>query len=437
MQGHAAMVRMNNQTRSDHRLCRALAGVAFCLAVFVASPGQADSLAQMLYDVYDNNPELRAEEAGHEAQKANSKKARAALMPQVSAHTSYSYTKERLTGGSKSRMRTSQYGIKASQRLFNGFRNRNNLIKAKYEERSSAYRVRNKERQLLLDAVKAYMDVYAARKMIALRRQHVTNMQKQRRATRARIRAGELTRTDLSKTDALLARARAALEGAQADLAGAVGRYETLAGYTPGKLVFPQQPVRYLPKSAEEAETKAITMHPDLRSARATKRARDYAVKAAQGAYLPTLDLSGEYNRNFSKSVAEDTDSDRSVSLRLSLPLFDGGSRAADVQRAKAERKEAVYRNNALRARIKADAREAYMRHKAARATTRQAKSEVKAASDLLRGIRIEEKAGQRSYLDILDAEIALLDAREIEMKSTLNPMLSSRFTAFLLPPAS
>nr|WP_321461889.1 TolC family outer membrane protein [uncultured Cohaesibacter sp.] len=404
---------------------------AFAMALLTASlclpvtPALADNLAQMLYDVYDNNPDIQAEEAGFQIKQAETQKANAALMPQVSAFAAQSMVEEELKSGRTERTRTSQYGIKASQRLFNGFQSRNNLIKAKYQEKSGYYEMRNREREILLEAVKAYMDVYAARQMISLRRTHVTNLEKQLKATRARIKAGELTRTDLSKTEALLYRARASLEGAHADLGGASGRYESLVGYAPGELIFPQMPERYLPVNAEEAAKKAIRMHPDLRASRANDKAADYAVKSAKGAFLPTLDLSGEYANNFASSAAETNESERSVSLRLSLPLFDGGARASEVQKARAARSQQLHQTNALTARIKADAREQYLRYKAAVASVRQASAEVEAATSLLRGIKMEEKAGQRSYLDILDAEVSLLDARELKIYSQADSVIA------------
>lgn len=379
---------------------------------------QAETLSQMLNDVYDNNPEIKAEEAGLDASRAASKKVRASMLPQVSATAGYSYSRDRLKGGGASHTRTSQYGVKGSHRVFNGFQSSNNYTKSKYEISSARHQVRNRERVVLLEAVKAYMDVYAARRMIKLRRQHVANMQKQRRATVARIRAGELTRTDLSKTDALLYRAKAALDGALSDLGSASGRYEALSGYKPGNLSLPHLPVRYAPKSIEDAQQKAVGLHPDLRAARAQDKAADYAVKAAKGAFLPTLDLTSEYNNNFSSSRTNTEQAESKFSLRLSLPLFDGGSRIADVQKAKAERSQRRYRTNALSARVKSDARGNFLRNRAAQSALRQARAEVKAARDLLRGIRIEEKAGQRSFLDILDAEVSLLDARELEIYS-------------------
>ena len=382
----------------------------------LSGSAQAESLTQMLYDVYDNNPTIKAEQAGHDASRASTKKAISTLLPQVSATSSYSYAKKGLKAGGSKRTRTSQYGVKASQRLFDGLQSQNNLAKARYEEKSSAYQVRNQERLVLLDAVQTYMDVYAARKMISLRRQHVANMDKQRRGTLARIRAGELTRTDLSKTNALLYRARASLEGARADLGGAAARYEALSGYAPGNLSLPRLPSRYVPKTAGDAERKAQNLHPDLRASRANKKASAHAVKAAKGSFLPTLDLSGEYSRNISSSSSELNRNERTVALRLSLPLFDGGSRLADVQKAKAKHNQNSYRTNALAARIKAEARERFLRNRAAQSSLRQANAEVKAAKDLLRGIRIEEKAGQRSFLDILDAEVSYLDARELEI---------------------
>jgi outer membrane protein len=388
-----------------------------CIALgLLTTPVAAQSLSQMLYDVYDNNPDIKAEEAGQRARRADVDKARSAMLPTVSATGSHTLADERSKTGSTRRTRTSQYGVSASHRLFNGFQDRNRLKQSRYQYASGQYNVRSREIETLLEAVRAYMDVYSARQMISLRRKHVDNLQKQRRATRARIRAGELTRTDLSRTEALLSRARASLSGAQADLGAAVGQFEALVGYRPAKLHYPQMPSRFVAKSAKEAEQKAVSMHPQLRAANATNRAMDYGVKAAKGAFLPSVDVSAGLTRSHSSVSKTTPSSEKSLSLRLSLPIFDGGSRAADIKKAKADRSEARYRSSSLAAKIRATARERYLRYQSSKAVVKQARAEVKAARDALRGIKIEEKAGQRSFLDVLDAEVALLDAREVEI---------------------
>lgn len=399
---------------SDYRQATLMAlCLAFCLAAF---PASAQSLSQMLYDVYDNNEDIRAEEAGQAIRRAEIDKARSAMVPSLSATGSHTVGRERSKSGTTRRTRTSQYGISANHRLFNGFQDRNKVVRSRYEYASGLHTVRGRETEILLDAVRAYMDVYSARQMISLRRRHVDNLQQQRRATSARIRAGELTRTDLSRTEALLSRARASLSGAQADLGAAVGQFEALVGYRPAKLHYPQMPRGFVAKSAKDAERKAMAMHPQLRAARATNKALDYGVKAAQGALLPSVDVSAGLTRSHTSAGKTTPDNEQSLSLRLSLPIFDGGARQADIKKAKAERTQARYRSSSLAAKIRSQARERYLRYQSSKAVVRQAKAEVRAAKDTLRGIRIEEKAGQRSFLDVLDAEVALLDAREVEI---------------------
>jgi outer membrane protein len=397
----------------------------FVIGWTVAMPAQADSLSQMLQDVYDNNPDIRAEEAGLESRRAVTDKARSAMFPSLSASASHKLADENTKSGASRRTRTTQYGLTASHRLFNGFQDRNQILKARYQERSGHYDVRHRETLVLLDAVRAYMDVYAARKMMGLRRQHVANLQKQRRATKARMRAGELTRTDLSRTDALLSRARASLAGAQADLGGASARFEALAGYKPRSILYPQMPSRYVPKTVEDAQHKALRLHPQLRSARAKSKALKHQVKASKGSFLPSVDLSAGYTRSSTSRTSTTPDLEKSLSLRLSLPIFDGGGRKADVRKATADYSQARYQANSLAATVRAQAKERYLKYKAAKTIVTQAKIEVKAARDTLRGIKIEEKAGQRSFLDVLDAEVALLDAREVEVYAQADSVIA------------
>lgn len=391
----------------------ALLVVSPCL---LTMPAVAQSLSQMLYDVYDNNSDIRAEEAGQDVRLAEIDKARAAMLPTLSASGSHALSQERSKSGSSRRTRTTQYGLSANHRLFNGFQDRNKILQARYQYASGEQLLRNRETEILLEAARAYMDVFAARKMIGLRRQHVDNLLKQRRATKARIQAGELTRTDLSRTEALLSRARASLSGAQADLGGASGQFEALVGYRPQKLHYPQIPNRFVAKSAKQAEQKALRLHPQLRAARATNKALEYGVKASKGSYLPSLDVNAGYSRSHSSSSQTTPEQEKSLSLRLSLPIFDGGARSAEVRKAKAAHSQARHRTSSLSAKIRSQAREQYLRYQSSKSVVRQAKAEVRAAKDALRGIKIEERAGQRSFLDVLDAEVALLDAREVEI---------------------
>ncbi|MCV6546587.1 MAG: TolC family protein [Cohaesibacter sp.] len=399
------------------------ASLAFCL---LTSPVAAQSLSQMLYDVYDNSPDIRAEEAAQEGRRADLDTARAAMIPSLSATGSHKIGEEKSKEGASRRTRTTQYGMTASHRVFNGFQDRNKMIQSRYQYEAGQYALRGRETEVLLSAVRAYMDVYSARKMIALRRRHVDNLLKQRRATKARIKAGELTRTDLSRTDALLSRARASLSGAQADLGAAAGQFEALAGYKPAKVFYPQIPERFLARSVKAAEQKAISMHPQLRAARATNRAMDYNVKAAEGTIMPSLDVNAGITKSIT-SVGQTTTpkQEKTLSLRLSLPIFDGGVRVAGIKKARAERSQARHKSSSLALKIRAQARERYLRYDSSKAMVKQARAEVKAAKDVLRGIKIEEKAGQRSFLDVLDAEVALLDAREVDIYAKADSVIA------------
>ena len=105
--------------------------------------------------------------------------------------------------------------------------------------------------------------------------------------------------------------------------------------------------------------------------------------------------------------------------IKRDCPAF---ARQADVERARTEHSQQKYLSHGLAARIKADAHEQFLRQHAAQASLKQASAEVKAAHE---GIRIEEQAGQRFYLDILDAEVAYLDAQEMEIYSKADSVIA------------
>ena len=399
-----------------------ICGSAVVVVLFLTQNVQAISLSQMLNDVYDTNPELLAEEEAVIRARSGIDKARADFLPTISTSASGSHrTKRRLTSR-RAVGTTQQYSVSLSQRLFNGFQSVNKYRGAKQEALKGQYTRRNAERRVLMDAVQAYMNVFSFREILKLRKSYVYILRSQLTATKARIKAGELTKTDLSQTEARLSRALALRVSSEADLGAALGEYARLTGYQADNLHYPVLPKRFLPQSVGAALNKAIELHPDLKAAKAEVLASGFALRGAQGAFLPTIEITASYTRNTGAGSFITNRDETTVMVRVNFDLYQGGARFADLKSAKSRSKEAQYRRRAVEDQIKADARAIYLQNTASKALVKQTRSEVHAAGEALRGIRIEEKAGLRSFVDVLDSQAFLLDAQvaSVEARSVL-----------------
>ena len=98
--------------------------------------------------------------------------------------------------------------------------------------------------------------------------------------------------------------------------------------------------------------------------------------------------------------------------LQLNVPLYQGGGEYASIRQAKEQLGQARRAADLQRVEAHKDVLSSYAKLKAAKAAIESGNEVVKAAETALRGVRLEASVGQRTVLDVLNAQQALLEAR-------------------------
>jgi outer membrane protein len=188
------------------------------------------------------------------------------------------------------------------------------------------------EQNVLLRAVTAHMNYRRSVEFVSLRSANVELIEQELRAAQDRFEVGEVTRTDVALAEARLASARAALAGAEGDLAKAAAEYHAVVGRKPGELVTPSS-LPKLPKDASAAIATARAHHPNLKRVQYEVAAAELALKAAQQAYRPKFEAgAGLSNVDLDGSLT------RNLSLTVSGPVYSGGAIASASRAAMAQR---------------------------------------------------------------------------------------------------
>lgn len=261
------------------------------------------------------------------------------------------------------------------------------------------------EMQVLLDAVRAYMDVRLQEEIVALRQSNVRVITQERRAAQDRFDVGEVTRTDVSLAEARLAQARANLVAAEGDLAVAREQYKAVTGAYPGRLSAPPR-TPALAKSVEEAKAVARRMHPTIRRLQHEVAANEFNVARAASNMKPTLGARAQIGMD------QDGFESQSLTLNFNQTLYSGGN-LASLQR------QAIARRDAARAALLQSVVEveqavgnAWSSLSVAAASIEASDRQIRASQTAYDGVREEAKLGARTTLDVLNAEQDLLDAR-------------------------
>ncbi|MDA9116635.1 TolC family protein [Planktomarina temperata] len=255
---------------------------------------------------------------------------------------------------------------------------------------------------------------------VSLRSANVELIEQELRAAQDRFEVGEVTRTDVALAEARLASARAALAGAQGDLAKAAAEYNAVVGRKPGDLVTPSS-LPKLPKDASAAIATARAHHPNLKRVQYEVAAAELALKVAQQAYRPKFEAGAGLS-----NVDLDSSLTRNLSLTVSGPIYSGGAIASASRAAMAQRDAKRAGLHVAGLEVEQEVRNAFVVLEVARAKGTATDRQIEAASVAFRGVREEASLGARTTLDVLNAEQELLDARVSRISTRIDEQIAS-----------
>lgn len=192
-----------------------LGGMACVLActfsLFGQTPASAETLAEALASAYMNNPTLDAERARQRATDEQVPQALSGWRPTVVANgdagVEYNNTNTAKSAGTE----PAGLSIELNQPLFRGFRTINQTKAAEANVRAGRETLLSVEQQLLFDSASVFVDVIRDREIVRLRRKNVAFLSEQLRASNSRFEVGEITRTDVSQSNARLSLSRSNL----------------------------------------------------------------------------------------------------------------------------------------------------------------------------------------------------------------------------------
>ena len=386
-----------------------LAGV--CL---VAAPAGAETLKEALTRAYNDNPTLAAARAQQRATDESVVIQRSAGLPSASASGTYSELIQQSTPSVVSPARIFNGGVDLTVPLYRGGAVRGGVLAAENRVEAGRADLRGTESAIFTQVVAAYMDVILNEALVGLASNNVDVLAINLEATSDRFEIGDLTRTDVAQSESRLALARGDLRSTRANLVAARENYIALVGHAPSDLQAPP-PLPGLPTSPDMAVDVALESNPDLIAARERAQAAGFDIDVAGAGRLPTVSAftsAGYQNFLGTLGTGANSGTDLTAGVTISIPLFQGGRVAAQQRQATSQAQAALETAIATERSVIAQVRAAYSSWRAANAIIASSEAAVDAASLSLEGVRAENTVGNRTVLDILDAQQELLRAQ-------------------------
>jgi outer membrane protein len=303
-------------------------------------------------------------------------------------------------------------GVTGTQTLFNGFQTGNRTRAAESQVSAARETLRMMEQSVLLAAATIYMDVARDTANLDVQQNNVRVLEKTLTDTRNRFNFGEVTQTDVAQAEAQLAAGQATLHAAEATLMATRANYRRIIGVEPSHLA-PGSPVdRLSPPALNAAVAAGVAENPSVTAAMFGVDVASLQVKIAEGALYPTLALQGNIQQQYDANILTPKLLAETASVNLSIPIYQGGAEYTAIRQNKENLGQQRLNVDQVRDQVRANVVQAWGQLDAAKAQVEAAQRQGKASEIALNGVRNEASVGQRTTLDILNAQQALVNAR-------------------------
>ena len=416
---------MTKNTRSHRPIAATVIGV-IALSAYAVGSAAADTLEWALTQAYQNNPQLNSQRAIARQTDEGVPQALSGYRPKVTVTTSvgsqYQQTLSKSLGlagnqtvyvPTEGQFAPRTAGITGTQTLYNGLQTANKTRQAESQVSAGRETLRLIEQNVLLNAATAYMNLLRDEATLDLQRRNVQVLQEQLRQTRDQFNVGEVTKTDVAQAESRLAGGRSSVLAAESNYVSSKAAYRQAIGVEPGKLS-PGTPVdRLSPRSLGEAVAAGRATNPNVTAAMFGIDVAALQVKINEGVLYPTLTVTANAQNAWETNTTTLLQQfNASVVGNLSVPLYQGGVEYANIRQSKETLGQKRLDLDTARDQAQANVVQSWGQLEAAKAQIQATQSQVTAAEIALNGVREEARVGQRTTLDVLNAQQELVNDR-------------------------
>ncbi|NLR72172.1 TolC family protein [Novosphingobium sp. ERN07] len=378
-----------------------------------APPVSAQDLAAAITDALANAPTLAEATAGEAAAKARLDRARAESNPLLRIEGSYGAG--RIDNGGFFGITADNVSPLALQAtaempLYAGGRISSAVDQARGGADIARFGAEQARLQTIVLAVSTYTEVLTSRKLEARYGQLVSELVETERQAGLRFRAGEIASSELAQARARKAEADAGFAQAQGRRTSAEAAYQRLTGKPAGDLAaLPELP--HIPATIDEALDMARTSNPALRQAKAGVDVARAGVRSAKAEGMPTVGAFAEaahVRDQFFPGYKADS---VAVGVRGRWTLWAGGRVSSQTRAADADLDASEARLRQADQTLEGIVIDAWQGLVTARRMTEASRLRTEAASEALRGTRLEAQVGAKPTLAVLDAEREAIEA--------------------------
>lgn len=337
--------------------------LSIALTIFLTAALVNTSVAQQVITIQEaientlkNNLQVTKSKLNEELADVNLKQSKAALYPSVNADISQRMAWGRNNSGTSGIYENTQNysfgpGANAGLDLFNGFSKVNQIKQNKILLEAGKASTDKLKNDLTLQVIISYLDILYNKDRLVAAKQQLTVAQGQLTQQQELLKVGNKTLADIAESRSLVATAE--LDVTTADNARtisylALAQLMDIPSATNYEIQAPVLSAFNKPSTAydpEEVYAEAVKVFPDLKLASLQTASAKKSIDIAKGSLYPRFSISGSYgtfyNYNYTTGFPNPAFNDqinnnisKSLSMGLSIPIFNGLQAKAGIKRA-------------------------------------------------------------------------------------------------------
>jgi len=155
-----------------------------------------------------------------------------------------------------------------------------------------------------------------------------------------------------------------------------------------------------------------VSNNPAVLTALYNRRAALHSIDQEYADLLPSVDIIGAAGKDWDKASDGSRATTAQLTARLTVPIYQQGFATSQVRQSKMTAGQTLMQIEEARRDVSEQAISAWETYQSVVSTIVAIREEVRAAEIALDGVQQEELVGQRTLLDVLDAEQEVLDAK-------------------------
>ena len=389
----------------------------------IAIPQQTEvrtlNLRKCIKIALKNNPQILASQIGVAKLKKKIPEARAGLYPSLSLNADAGRLSAQPGFNAGKIGDTYNTGLSMRYNILQGGKTIASVHAARYNYEAGKAGYKGSRQDLILSVTEAYYQFLQAEQFTRVAEKSLQRAKSHLDFANARFKTGLASRSDILKAKTEQSNAKLDLIHARNAVFMARGRLNNALGRKVSSAIKIVDDLSLVAANETQGNQskfqtlvkEAYKKRPELKKIKDQLQAQRSFIRLAKADYFPSVSLDANYN--FSSADVSQLYQSNYIGLSVSLPLFNGFSRPAQVSQEKLELRVLEQQAASLRQQISLEVWNAFLAVKEVKERIVNTQVFLKDAQENLDISEGEYKEGVGSMLDILDAETTFVSAEQ------------------------